>query len=55
MQGKQEQRIRQLCEQASKEQDPTRPMGLVNEIIETFDGQRARDTKTASAQPDSQG
>jgi len=54
MQGRQE-RIRQLCEQASREQNPTRLMELVKEIIETFDAQHARYTKRASAQSDSHG
>ena len=44
MQGRQE-RIRQLCELASREQNPTRLMELVKEIIETFDAQHARYTK----------
>jgi hypothetical protein len=55
MQGKQDQRIRQLCEQASQEQNPSRLMELVKEIIEIFDEQYAKDNKAAPAQPDSQG
>jgi hypothetical protein len=43
MQEKQEtpdQRLRELCKLAAKEQDTKRLMELVKEIIDTYDGQR---------------
>ena len=35
-----DQKIRQLCEQAAKEQDTTRLMALVKMIIDTYDAER---------------
>jgi hypothetical protein len=34
--------LRQLCEQAGREQDPTHLMELVQEIIQVLDAGRAR-------------
>jgi len=56
MQGKQEtpdQRLRELCKLAAKEQDTKRLMELVKEIIDTYDGQRRSVIKKDSQQPES--
>jgi hypothetical protein len=56
MQEKQErpdQRLRELCKRASKEQDTRRLMELVKEIIDTYDEQRRSVIKKASQQPQS--
>jgi hypothetical protein len=56
MQEKQEtpdQHLRELCKRAAQEQDPTRLMELVQEIINTYDGQRRSVIKKASQQPES--
>jgi hypothetical protein len=56
MQEKQEtpdQRLRELCKRAAKEQDPRRLMELVKEIIDTYDGQRRSVIEKASQQPES--
>ena len=37
------QKIRQLCEQAAKEQDTTRLMAMVKMIIDTYDAERERE------------
>jgi len=56
MQEKQEtpdQRLRELCKLAAKEQDTKRLMELVKEIIDTYDGQRRKVIKKDSQQPES--
>jgi hypothetical protein len=56
MQEKQEtpdQRLRELCKRAAKEQDTKRLMELVKEIIDTYDGQRTSVIKKAGRQAES--
>jgi hypothetical protein len=56
MQEKQDtpdQRLRELCKLAAKEQDTKRLMELVKEIIDTYDGQRSSVIKKDSQQPES--
>jgi hypothetical protein len=56
MQEKQEtpdQRLRELCKLAAKEQDTKRLMELVKEIIDTYDGQRSSVIKKDGRQPES--
>ena len=56
MQEKQEtpdQRLRELCKLAAKEQDTKRLMELVKEIIDTYDGQRRSVIQKDSQQPES--
>lgn len=56
MQEKQEtpdQRLRELCKLAAKEQDTKRLMELVKEIIDTYDGQRSSVIRKDSQQPES--
>ena len=56
MQQKQEtpdQRLRELCKLAAKEQDTKRLMELVREIIDTYDVQRRNVIKKDSQQPES--
>ena len=54
MQQKQEQpdqRLRELCKRAAQEQDTTRLMELVKEIIDTYDARQAGLPKQAHIQP----
>ena len=56
MQEKQEtpdQRLRELCRLAAKEQDTKRLMELVNEIIDAYDVQRRSVIRKDSQQPES--
>jgi hypothetical protein len=56
MQEKQEtldQRLRELCKRAAKEQDTRRLMVLVKEIIDTYDRQRRSVIKKAGHQTES--
>lgn len=56
MQEKQEtpdQRLRELCKLAAKEQDTKRLMELVNEIIVTYDVHRRSVIRKDSQQPES--
>ncbi len=49
MESENGQKIRQLCEQAANEQDTTRLMELVKQIVETFDDQRSHNKKPPNA------
>jgi hypothetical protein len=48
-----DQRLRELCKLAAKEQDTKRLMELVKEIIDTYDGQRRSVIKKDGQQPES--
>lgn len=54
MQQKQEQpdqRLRELCKRAAQEQDTTRLMELVKEIIDTYDARQGGLSKKTDMQP----
>jgi len=48
-----DQRLRELRKRAAQEQDTTRLMELVKEIIDTYDAQQGRLPKKAFVQPES--
>ena len=53
-QEKSSRRLRELCERAAKEQDTTRLIELVKEIIDTYDGQQGVVDKKAGDRPQSE-
>ena len=48
-----DQRLRELCTRAAKEQDSKKLMQLVKQIIDTYDAQQAKVSKKAGEQPES--